>query len=210
MDDSEQVFESSMILAGRTHNADRAGTPLQETRHWLGQWWIWAGNVVHGKADIVPQTAWETFHVFGMICLPDTVSGVDIRPLKRFVRAINAIYSPGPDFGPKPSQAKLFELSSDAREAYYALNIIPDVNPSERTYTDDAIPKGLLCDALGIKDDEFQKRITECPELIHPSHNKRARNVRFDVDALINTELYNPSLRAAAILKWKKKSTSKR
>lgn len=83
-------------------------------------------------------------------------------------------------------------------------------DPSGRTYTPESIPKGLLCSQLGIEDGEFQERIKECPELIHPSHGKRDRNVRFDVDALINTELYNPSLRAAAILKWKNKSTSKR
>lgn len=93
---------------------------------------------------------------------------------------------------------------------FRALVAIAGEPTSEPTYTDDAIPKGLLCSQLGIKDDEFQKRITECPSLIHPSHGKRDRNVRFDVDALINTELYTPSLRAAAILKWRSKSTSKR
>jgi len=101
-------------------------------------------------------------------------------------------------------------ITAELRAGAMCISNPNESTSSQRTYTDDAIPKGLLCSEFGIEDDEFQKRIAECPRLIHPTHKKRDRNVRFDVDALINTELYNPSSRAAAILKWKKKSTSKR
>jgi len=102
------------------------------------------------------------------------------------------------------------QITAELRAGAMCISNPNESTSSQRTYTDDAIPKGLLCSQLDITDDAFQKRIAECPSLIHPTHKKGDRKVRFDVDVLINTELYNPSSRAAAILKWKKKSPSKR
>lgn len=81
-----------------------------------------------------------------------------------------------------------------------------------RQYTPDKIPKGLIKHELKLSNDEaFNKLINNDPLLIHPDHGKRDRDVRFDQDALVNTDIYNPSMRSAAIAKWnaskKKKPT---
>jgi hypothetical protein len=154
-------------------------------------------------------------------CLDDVSLTGKIKQSRRLSYELAALLHSDPLLSAAPAELRYRSLSSELSALHDQFRVlsgeiesIPQTaaleDTNQRTYTDDAIPKGLLCSQLGIADDEFQKRIAQCPALIHPSHGKRDRNVRFDVDALINTELYNQSLRAAAILKWKKKSTSKR
>lgn len=76
-----------------------------------------------------------------------------------------------------------------------------------RRYTSDKIPKGLIIASLKINDDKFQRMVKADPGLVHPQHNSRDREICFDEDALINTEIYAPSQRAAAIAEWKRQKT---
>ena len=82
-----------------------------------------------------------------------------------------------------------------------------------RRYTPDKIPKDLICKVLGgISTDTLRRMIDEDPALQHPETTKHARDIRFDVDALVNTDLYQDGTRAAAITEWKasRKKTAKR
>ena len=65
-------------------------------------------------------------------------------------------------------------------------------------------------ESLGIKDDKLQRMLKKDPGLQHPDSKPASRDIRFDEDALINTEIYSPSLRAAAIAAWKPKKTNRK
>lgn len=82
-----------------------------------------------------------------------------------------------------------------------------------RRYTPDKIPKELICKALGeISADTLRRMIADDPALQHPKTSKYGRDIRFDVDALINSDLYQDGTRAAAVAEWKasKKKAAKR
>ena len=124
MDDEYRIapnLEEAMIAFANEYKVASTSTRLVAARVWISRWWFQADNIVHGEVHRVPQTDWQSHHAFGIMCLPNEVSGVDIRPLKRLVRAINSLYMPGPYFGMRPSQEKMFEISSEARESYYEL-----------------------------------------------------------------------------------------
>ena len=77
---------------------------------------------------------------------------------------------------------------------------------AEREYTPDEVPKGLICSALKISSDTFQRRVRKDPGLIHPDYPPAAQNVRFAIDALVNTEIYLPDQRAAAVFEHMSKA----
>jgi hypothetical protein len=86
------------------------------------------------------------------------------------------------------------------------LELIRNVERPEREYTPDEVPKALICSALKIGSDTFQRRVKKDPGLIHPDYPKAAQNVRFAIDALINTEIYIPDQRAAATFEHMRKA----
>ena len=86
------------------------------------------------------------------------------------------------------------------------LELIQNAERPEREYTPDEVPKALICSALKIGSDTFQRRVKKDPGLIHPDYPPAAQNVRFAIDALVNTEIYLPDQRAAATFEHMRKA----
>jgi len=82
------------------------------------------------------------------------------------------------------------------------LELIRESERPQRQYTLEKIPKGLLCKSLGISADKFQRNLKMDPLLQHPDSKRGDRSIRFDENALINTEIYLPSMLAAAVAAW--------
>jgi len=79
---------------------------------------------------------------------------------------------------------------------------IHELERQQREYTVEKIPKSLLCKSLDISADKLQRMLKADPALQHPDSKPASRSIRFDKNALINTEIYLPSMRAAAVAAW--------
>jgi len=82
------------------------------------------------------------------------------------------------------------------------LELIRESERPQRQYTLEKIPKSLLCKSLGISGDTLQRNLKADPALQHPDSKRGDRSIRFDENALINTEIYLPSMLAAAVAAW--------
>lgn len=90
---------------------------------WLDAWWHIAGEIASEPDNATPDDPgkWEGY-VYEAGLLPDNVNGIRIRPLKRFLRAVVALWDPSPVNGPRPTARKLQALSSEAWGTYQRLH----------------------------------------------------------------------------------------
>ena len=80
--------------------------------------------------------------------------------------------------------------------------VIHELERQQREYTVEKIPKSLLCKSLDISADKLQRMLKADPALQHPDSKPASRSIRFDKNALINTEIYLASMLAAAVAAW--------
>ena len=92
---------------------------MDDVFQWLDQWWFLYSEWF---PDPEPLTGpkWDTL-VYRGTRLPDVVNDVDIRPLKRLLRAMVAWGAPSIINGPQLSPERLQEVSSEAWAAYQQL-----------------------------------------------------------------------------------------
>ena len=94
---------------------------MDDVFQWLDQWWFLYSEWF---PDPEPLTGpkWDTL-VYRGTRLPDVVNDVDIRPLKRLLRAMVAWGAPSIINGPQLSPERLQEVSSEAWAAYQQLQM---------------------------------------------------------------------------------------
>ncbi len=96
---------------------------LEQVWGWLQNWWKRAGDIVTNYDDSPPQNpwAWDAWVWAGVSSIPGEVDGVSTAPLVDLLKAIVALWEPGPEHGPKRTKEELWALSSAAWTAYNRL-----------------------------------------------------------------------------------------
>jgi hypothetical protein len=95
-----------------------------QVQEWLRGWWKLAGDIVTNYDDSPPQNpwAWDAWVWAGVSSIPGEVDGVSTAPLVDMLKAIVALWEPGPEHGPKRTKEELWALSSAAWTAYNRLH----------------------------------------------------------------------------------------
>ena len=92
-----------------------------DVAEWSRDVFRYAANVLNQQPDPYGMGVWKHLQ-FGSMFLPDNALEIDIRPIKRLVKMICAVYEPGPDYGPAPNGDEFLRTGSDARETYWRLH----------------------------------------------------------------------------------------
>ena len=108
----------------------------REVFEWLDGWWDIAGEIACEPKNATTDNPWRwDGYVYRSTCLPDALNGVDIKPLKRFLTAIVALWDESRINGPKPTERELHALSSEAWASYQTLqnrrSLEQEVEPAE-------------------------------------------------------------------------------
>ena len=93
---------------------------MDEVSAWLDEWWFIASSWLHDPEPL-SGPKWDSL-AYRAAVLPDEADGVDIRPMKRLLRAMVAWGAPSPISGPRMSPDRLQETAAEAWSSYQRLH----------------------------------------------------------------------------------------